>query len=129
MERITIITKQGLQALFGVTINQWTEINQQPKGQQGIPWWLSGKESTCQCRRCGFNPWVGKTHWRRKWQPTLVFLPGESHGQRSLMGYSPWGCKRVGQDLATKSSTKNRMMNKTNRFLCLWKLLFFPLIF
>ena len=47
----------------------------------------SGKESACQCRRlkrCGFDPWVGKISWRRKWQPTLVFLPGESHGQRSL---------------------------------------------
>ena len=41
------------------------------------------------CRRWGFNPWVGKISWRRKWQPTLVFLPGESHGQRSLEGYSP----------------------------------------
>ena len=40
-----------------------------------------------------FDPWVGKIPWRRKWQPTPVFLPGESHGQRSLAGYSPWGCK------------------------------------
>ena len=37
--------------------------------------------------------WVGKTPWRRKWQPTPVFLPGKSHGQRSLAGYGPWGCK------------------------------------
>ena len=41
----------------------------------------------------GFNPWVGKIPWRRKWQPTPVFLPGESHGRRSLVGYSPWGRK------------------------------------
>ena len=41
-----------------------------------------------------FNPWVGKIPWRRKWQPTPIFLPGESHGWRSLVGYiSPWGCK------------------------------------
>ena len=40
-----------------------------------------------------FNPWVGKISWRREWQPTPVFLPGESHGQRSLAGYSPWGHK------------------------------------
>ena len=46
-----------------------------------LPWWLSVKESTCQCRRGGFEPWVGKIPWRRKWQPTLVFLPGTSHGQ------------------------------------------------
>ena len=58
--------------------------------------WLSGKESTCQCRRrrrLKFDPWVGKILWRRKWQPTPVFLLGESHGQRSLAGYSPWSHK------------------------------------
>ena len=56
----------------------------------------SGKESACQHRRCrilGFDPWVGKIPWRRKWQYTPVFLPGKSHGQRSLVGHSPWGCK------------------------------------
>ena len=42
-----------------------------------------------------FNPWVGKIPWRRKWQPTSVFLPGESHGRRSLVGYSPQGCKEL----------------------------------
>ena len=41
----------------------------------------------------GFNPWVGKSPWRRKWPPTPVFLPGEFHGQGSLAGYSPWGLK------------------------------------
>ena len=40
-----------------------------------------------------FDLWVGKIPWRRKWQPTPVFLPGKTHGQRSLAGYSPWGCK------------------------------------
>ena len=40
-----------------------------------------------------FDPWVGKIPWRRKWQPTPVLLPGKSHGQRSLVGYSPWGHK------------------------------------
>jgi len=61
-----------------------------------LPWWLSGKESVCQCRRgkrCRFDPWVRKIPWRRKWQPTPVFLPGESHGQRSLVGYNPSGHK------------------------------------
>ena len=43
--------------------------------------------------RCGFDPWVKEIPWRRKWQPTPVFLPGVSHGQRSLAGYSPWDCK------------------------------------
>ena len=41
--------------------------------------------------RLGFHPWIGMIPWRRAWQPTPVFLPGESHGQRSLVGYSPWG--------------------------------------
>ena len=44
-------------------------------------------------RRLRFDPWVGKIPWRRKWQPTPVFLLGKFHGQRSLAGYSPWGCK------------------------------------
>ena len=51
---------------------------------------------TCQCRRHKrhvFDPWVGKNSWRRKWQPTPVFLPEEIHGHRSLAGYSPWGHK------------------------------------
>ena len=59
-------------------------------------WFLGGsvvKESACQCRRYGFNLWVGKIPWRRKWQPSSIFLPGKSHGQRHLVGYSPWGCK------------------------------------
>ena len=61
----------------------------------GFPGGGSGKKSACQwkrCRRHGFDPWVGghgKIPWRRAWQLTLVFLPGESHGQRSLVGYSP----------------------------------------
>ena len=44
-------------------------------------------------KRCGFDPWVGKIPWKKAWQPIPVFLPGESHGQRSLAGYSPWGPK------------------------------------
>ena len=56
-----------------------------------IPRWLSGKESPCQYRRCGFNPGVKKMPSSRKWQPTLVFLPGKSHGQRNLEGSSQRG--------------------------------------
>ena len=58
-----------------------------------LPWWVSGRESACQCRRYGFYPWVRKMPWGRKWQLTLVFLSGEFHGQRSLEGYSPWSQK------------------------------------
>ena len=60
-----------------------------------LPRWYSGNESTCQCRRCQFDPWVGKIPWRRKWQPTPVFLPGKFYGHRRLMGYSPWGGKEL----------------------------------
>ena len=59
----------------------------------GFPRWCSDKESTYHCRGCELDPWVGKIPWRRKWQPTPVFLPGKFHGQRSLVGYSPWGHK------------------------------------
>ena len=55
-----------------------------------IPLWFSGKESTCQYRRLrryGFDPWVGEIPWRRTWQPTPVFLPGKSYGQRNLVDY------------------------------------------
>ena len=59
----------------------------------GLPRSLSSKESACQCRRCRFNPRVRKMPRRRKWQPTPVFLPGESRGQRTLVGYNPRGHK------------------------------------
>jgi len=58
--------------------------------------WCSSKESACQCRRFKryrLDPWVQKIPWRSTRQPTPVFLPGEFHGQRSLVGYSAWGCK------------------------------------
>ena len=70
---------------LGATIPGWRLLS-----------WCSGKESAYQCKkhkRCGFNPWVKKIPWSRKWKPTPVFLPGESHGQRNLEGYSPWGCE------------------------------------
>ena len=62
----------------------------------GLPGGANGKESACQCRRHkrpGFDPWVGKIPWRGAWQPTPLFLPGESHGQRSLVGCGPYGCR------------------------------------
>ena len=53
------------------------------------------EESTFQCRRLGFDLSVSRIPWGRKWHPTPVFLPGKSHGQRSLAGCSPWGCKEL----------------------------------
>ena len=73
---------------------------------------LSGKEPTCQCRRCerlGFDPWVQNISWKRKWHPTPIFLLGESNGglqsglQRSLVGCSPWDL-RVGHNWASEQS-------------------------
>ena len=69
-----------------------------------MPVGASGKEPACQCRthkRCGFDSWVGKIPWRGVWQPTPVFLPGESYGQRSLMGYGPSGRKESDTTEAT----------------------------
>ena len=62
-----------------------------------LPRWRSGKESTCQCGRCRrhrFDPWVRKIPWGKKWQPTPAFSPGKSHGQRSMVVYSPGGCNK-----------------------------------
>jgi len=55
-----------------------------------------------------FDPWVRKISWRRTWQPTPISLPGESHGQRSLAGYSPWGCKEANTTEQLSKSTKEQ---------------------
>ena len=68
--------------------------------------WCSGQDSTFQCRRCkrcGFDIWVGKITWRRKWQPNPVFLSGKFPGYRSLAGYSPWSLKEL--DMAAHTHT------------------------
>ena len=73
----------------------------------GLPRWLSVKESVCQCRRhrrCGFDSWIERILWRRKWQPTPIFLPGKSHGQKSSAGCRPQGCK-------TSDSTEHAWMH------------------
>ena len=61
----------------------------------GLPWWFKGLSIWLQCRRPGFNPWIGKILWSRKWQPIPVLLPGKTHGQRSVVGYSPCGRKEL----------------------------------
>ena len=60
-----------------------------------IPLWLRWLSICLQCGKPRFDPWVRKFPWRRKWQPTPVFLPGKSHGQRSPVSYSPWGHKEL----------------------------------
>ena len=79
-----------------------------------------GKEPACQCRRHRFDPWVRNIPWRRKWEPTPIFLPGKSHGQRTLEDYSPWG-RRVGHDLVTKQELKPLWRTKTSFiFVIIW---------
>ena len=68
----------------------------------------SDSKSVClQCRRLGFDPWIGKILWRRKWQPTPVILPGKSHGRRSRVGYRPWDRKEsdMAEDFTFTSAT------------------------
>ena len=59
----------------------------------GFPWWLRRYRICLQCRKPGFDHWVGKIPWRKEQLPTPVFWPGEFHGQRNLAGYSPWDRK------------------------------------
>ena len=61
-------------------------------------------------RQCRFDPWVGSIPWRRAWQSTLVFLPGKSHGQRSLVGYSPKGCKESDTTEASRTAENNTIV-------------------
>ena len=88
----------GMQAMPGK--REWKNCFKACVGNRhlafGFPRCRIGEESSCQCRgskRCKFDPWVGKIPWSRKWQPTPVFLHEEFHGQRSLLGYSPWSHK------------------------------------
>ena len=81
----------------------------------GLPCWLSGKGITCQCRRLESNPWVGKIPWRRKWQPIPIFLPGKSHGQRSLAGYSLWGHKELDMTKRLALTFQSFFMNSHHR--------------
>ena len=110
---------QGLEGLSGARVpGAWARENP-PRARAGVrgfrggfqgkmvtitprsfPGGTRGKEPACRCRRYkrrGFDPWVGKSPWRRERLPTPVLLPGEFHGQRSLEGYSPWGHRGDGE--------------------------------
>ena len=85
-------------------------VKETPYCFPGFPCGASGKEPTCQLRRhkrCGFDPWVRKRTWRRAWQPTPVFLPIESHGQRILVGYSQQDSKELGMTEATEHAPQH----------------------
>ena len=79
----------------------------------GFPGGSNGKESTCNSGELGLIPGLGKIAWRRAWQPTPVFLPEESHGQRSLVGYSPWTHKEsdTTERLRTTRKASGRTVN------------------
>ena len=83
----------------------------------------SDKEPSCQCRRCKshrFDPWIRKTPWRKPWQPTPVFLPGQSYGQRSLVGYGPY-CHRVGHDSSDLGARRHILTNTLSLVLLIFK--------
>ena len=107
---LTTLPSEALQTeaikLFKVKLYVALSIKKKLEGNlcQGFPNGASGKEPACQCRRCKrhrFDPGVGKNPWRRAWQPTPVFLPEESYGERSLAGYNPWGRKESDMTEAT----------------------------
>ena len=81
--------------------------NREPMILEGFPGGSDGKAPPAKWETWVFDPWDGKIPWKREWQWTPVYLPGEVHGQRSLVGYSPWGC--------TKSDTTSLSF-----FLCFW---------
>ena len=85
-----------------------------------LPWWFGSVESACNAGDAGdhgFNFRIRKKTWKRAWQASPVFLPGESHGQRTLVGYNPWGL-RVGQDWSDWVCT--RTLLEWNSSSCVW---------
>ena len=133
MMRINDTDKSFTESLWSPSLLYWVIICKFPYNsihypKYGLPSWLSGKGSTYQCRRlkrCGFNPWVRKIPWRRKWQPTPVFWPGKSHGQRSLAGCSPWGL-RVRHNLVTKQHPNYTNISNNNYSLNMFS--YFPIL-
>ena len=89
----------------------------------GCPGGASGKEPACQCRRC--KRLVKSLGWEKPLEEgmatTPALLPGESHGQRSLVSYSPWGSQRVGHNLATKQKQKQKLYSYSI-LRCFWRL-------
>ena len=101
-----------------IIVNVWAAFTEKPtqvdltsciSSGRGLPRWLSGKESAHQRRSCSFYTRIGKIPWSRKWQPVSVFLPGKFHGQKNLVGYSPWGCKELDPTVMSTISTEKEM--------------------
>ena len=87
-------------------LSDWTELN----GKEGLPWWLRRLRIHLQCRRPGFNPGVGKIPWRRAWQPTAVYLPGESPWTEEPGGLQSIELQRVGHDCNDLACTHSLIM-------------------
>ena len=96
----------------------YSELQTSPPQTMRLPRSLSGKESACQCRRPGVHPWVDKISWRRKWQPTPVFLLRKSHGQTRLAGYGPRGWKE--SDTTEWLSTLARLRQREDPCAMAW---------
>ena len=111
LQELVINREAWRAAIHGVSkswtrLSDWTELNWTELLIVVVPYrdfpGSTVVKTAYQCRRCKrprFSPWVHEISWSRKWQPTLVFLPGKLRGQGSLVGYSPWDC-RVGHDWA-----------------------------
>ena len=100
------------------TMNQKIRESSMPysvESETALPWWLRGKESPANTADTGFNPWVGKSLWRRKWLPTPVFLAGKFHGQRSLVGYAHGIVEldTIRHNLATKNQHSKTDVQRT----------------
>ena len=102
-------------AVYGVT-QSWTRLKRlnSSSSSMGFPGGPDDKESACNARNPGWIPRLGRPPWRREWLSTSEFLPGESHGQRSLVGYRPSGCKH---DWATNIFTFSNTQLTGNSWL------------
>ena len=101
---ISLQSKRFSRVFSNTTIQKYQFFSTQPSS-----WSNSHNHTNCQCRKQGFNPWVGKIPQSRKWQPTPVVLPGKSHGDRRLASYSPWGNKESDTNLVTKQQMSRRI--------------------
>ena len=103
-----------------------TKLREERKGQLVLTQatgGTSGKEPACQCgtsNRFRFSPWFGTIPWRREWQPTSVFVPGESHRQRSLVGCSPWGLIESDTTGATQHARMLSHFSRVRLFATPW---------
>ena len=101
---LIVISFSGQPLCVQQWVSMWSSTHRVPVWGQVPVYMVAQMQRIClQCGRPVFDPWVGKIPWGREWLPTPVFLFGESHGQRGLANYSPWGHKEVGHDWVTNT--------------------------